>query len=443
MKQLFGLLLGLTLTLTAQAEIIYVDGIYKQSVDGRTWATAFFDLQDGLDWAAATVGSDVVVVAEGLYSPGTTRFDQFIVFDNTTLVGGYIVGNHWRYPTGDVHGTVLSGAIGSPSHSDNCLNVLRIYEHARTVVIQRLKIVDGHGGSPTHLVGFCGGGLFFDKLNYYITPGPSDISLEDIWIDNCFAETIGGGMYYAADSGAELNSESKLSILNLKITNCWSNTTGGASIILQEETADPEYDAVIHNLDISNCGSEGIVGGLGIQANRTNIELVNSQVYNCASSGSYGGFAITASSLNHQASVDITFCTFYNTSGSNNHLGYVGASLLAEVTFTSSILWSGQPSGNDLFAQNLGVSTFNNCFFRTGLPLGGVGSNNVSGDPLLDANLVPQAFSPVINSGSVGPYPDDTFDVDGDKLRKEDVPFDIAGQLRYRLVPDIGAHERQ
>lgn len=77
----------------ARADVIYVDADAAGPVhDGRTWCTAFADLQDGLRAAAESGGAITEVrVANGVYRPDCGSGDRrasFELLNGVSLRGG-------------------------------------------------------------------------------------------------------------------------------------------------------------------------------------------------------------------------------------------------------------------------------------------------------------------------------------------------------------------
>ena len=110
--------------------VIYVNDDATGANDGTSWADAFNDLQDGFLAAAASVGSDEVWVAEGVYKPTAfgDRFASFELPDEVSVLGGFAASS--KQPSlrdSEQYLTVLSGDIGvAGSNFDNSYNVVRV-----------------------------------------------------------------------------------------------------------------------------------------------------------------------------------------------------------------------------------------------------------------------------------------------------------------------------
>lgn len=79
----------IVLDAAAVAHVIYVNAKAAPGGDGSSWAHAFNNLQAGLAAAAASTGSDQIWIAQGTYTPGSSRTDTFTVPDQTSLFGGF------------------------------------------------------------------------------------------------------------------------------------------------------------------------------------------------------------------------------------------------------------------------------------------------------------------------------------------------------------------
>jgi hypothetical protein len=405
------------------------------AADGLSWDTAYTDPQSAFTKADMTAGPDVVVIAEGVYLAGGSPLQCFTVFDGTTVIGGYTVGDSWEKPTGGV--TELSGEIGLRYlNEDNCYNVLTIDPRVKRVTLKNLKVSRGYGGLDGYSLFLepelrSGGGVFYCTQH---TGSPSFITLEDIWIDDCFAWRSGGGMYFHTAS-----SDIKLDILRLRVTKCVAGSSaGGVQIYLEETSPDPDLESTIQNLSVSRCRSGAVSGGLSIEVRDAQAEITNSEVFSNTSVSSAGGLSLKAIAAFARASLVVRFCTFYNNEASNYHTGFAATSLNADLLFESCVFWS-QGSQSELYA-GIGVQVDSSCI-RGGFP---TGSGNISSNPKLGPSLIPLPISPLLDAGSLVAYPNDFFDLDGDGVLRERIPYDFYGRPRYQpSLPDIGAHERQ
>jgi hypothetical protein len=121
--------------------------------DGTSWGTAFDSLQAAI---AAAAPGDEIRIAAGLYQPGATRGDRFLV-QELTLIGSFPAAGG---PVADwtLHPTVLSGDIGSAGDpTDDSFNVV----FAASSTLDGFVIQNGNAdGAPLPGSALQGGGLF-------------------------------------------------------------------------------------------------------------------------------------------------------------------------------------------------------------------------------------------------------------------------------------------
>jgi hypothetical protein len=309
------------------------------AADGLSWDTAYTDPQSAFTKADMTAGPDVVVIAEGVYLAGGSPLQCFTVFDGTTVLGGYTVGDSWEKPTGGT--TELSGEIGLRYlHEDNCYNVLTIDPRVKRVTLRNLKVSRGYGGLDGYSLFLepevrSGGGIFYCTQH---TGSPSFITLEDIWIDDCFAWRSGGGMYFHTAS-----SDIHLDILRLRVTKCVAGTSaGGASIYLEETSPDPDLESTIQGLSVSRCRSGAVTGGLSIEVRDAQAEITNSEVFSNTSVSSAGGLSLKAIAAFARASLVVRFCTFYNNEAANYHTGFAVRAVRGDRCSSELLLYPGR-----------------------------------------------------------------------------------------------------
>ncbi|EFO81529.1 polymorphic outer membrane protein [Oscillochloris trichoides DG-6] len=156
---------------------------------GSSWQDAM-NLTSAL--AAATDG-DVLWVAAGTYTPGTTRTDTFQLKPNVTIYGGF-AGTESDISQRDwvTHRVILSGEIGLPNNpADNSYHVVT---GANGATLDGITIRDGNANveeSPH----FRGGGM------YNVLSSPTLINV--IFEHNTATE--GGGMYNEQSSPTLIN----------------------------------------------------------------------------------------------------------------------------------------------------------------------------------------------------------------------------------------------
>jgi len=125
--------------------IVYVDvDNAKGPWDGKSWATAYRAVQEGID-AAAKAGGGEAWVAKGTYKPTSTtdRAISFQLKSGVALYGGF-KGTEKKRAQRDraKHATVLSGDIGKPG--DNGDNSYHVVKGADNVTIDGFTITGGN-----------------------------------------------------------------------------------------------------------------------------------------------------------------------------------------------------------------------------------------------------------------------------------------------------------
>jgi len=155
----------------------YVDKTAPGGGDGRSWATAFNEIQDAIDAAKQTPDTVYINIAQGVYTPDRGTRDRTAAFDFTTedgqvpdivIVGGLagLLGAHPDEWDPDAHPTVLSGDLladdqpGEINRTDNSICIVRATTFAGRLDFIAISISGGHVGvndgswgvSAVHLV---------------------------------------------------------------------------------------------------------------------------------------------------------------------------------------------------------------------------------------------------------------------------------------------------
>ncbi|MEN8445565.1 MAG: FG-GAP-like repeat-containing protein, partial [Cyanobacteria bacterium J06555_13] len=109
-------------TINSIANVIFVDQTATGSNDGSTWENAHTSLQAAL---AIASNGDEIWLAQGTYTPGTTREDSFEITGDIAIYGGFVGGEASR-SNRDFQSnlTILSGEIGAAGNSDNSYHVV-------------------------------------------------------------------------------------------------------------------------------------------------------------------------------------------------------------------------------------------------------------------------------------------------------------------------------
>jgi len=153
--------------------VVYVSMTGSGRQDGKSWRTAYRDLQRAIDHAWASGGE--VWVAAGVYKPsGKGRESAFRLRAGVAVYGGF-AGTETRREQRDpeLHPTTLSGDIGKPNApSDNCYHVVVGADGARLdgFVVQEGNAdgegFDGKGGGMVNYSGAQQRGPFAPKTGF-------------------------------------------------------------------------------------------------------------------------------------------------------------------------------------------------------------------------------------------------------------------------------------
>ncbi len=133
---------------------------------GQSWHDASGELSDILKNAKA---GDQIWVAKGIYFPtiGNDRTKSFVIKDGVSVLGGFSgKENNADDRKIENNATILSGAIGEKTNSDNSYSIVQISKASHKTVLDGFIIEDGNadgvGGTGDKVR--CGGGLFTDGL---------------------------------------------------------------------------------------------------------------------------------------------------------------------------------------------------------------------------------------------------------------------------------------
>ena len=377
----------------------YVDANALPGGSGLNWSTAFNDLQEALDSAAASEGYvNEIWVAIGTYTPaqpGGDRTATFQLISGVVLYGGFAGGEtspDQRDPEANV--TVLSGDLNGDDGPDFTHNEENSHHVVTGSGCDENAIVDG----------------------FTITGGNANIS--------AYPYGWGAGMYTQAGSPT---------LIACTLTRNTVRYLGGGMF------NDNSSPTLINCVFAGN--SAGNDGGAMLNY-RGGPVLVNCTFSGNSSGGDGGGIYNSSSSS-----------TFINCVFTGNLAGEYGGGLYGfngSSTLSNCILWGNSDSGGtDESAQICeGTPSINYCCVQgwTG-NLGGVG--NIGDAPLFvdgdgpdgvfgteDDDLRVSPGSPCIDAGDNDAVPADYFDLDNDGDTDERLPYDLDGHARFVDDPD-------
>ncbi|MFN8323548.1 MAG: choice-of-anchor Q domain-containing protein [Chitinophagales bacterium] len=419
---------------------LYVDQSVTTSGNGETWATAYKELSEALQKAAACPNITTINVAAGTYKPlhkpylsnGNTittpdpRDATFHILTNLAVYGGHPTGGGTRDIAANL--TTLSGDIGN---NGNAYHVVLITNgtFSEQVTIDGFTITDGKadGGGKIEVSVFNQSSFSVDQHSgggIYTCSGITTISNNNITGNTSGSD--GGGIYtFIGDN----------TISNNIISGNSANGGDGGGIKCFNSNSTISNNTVSGNL-------AGIDGG-GIKCFNSNSTISNNTVSGNLAVIDGGGIETTNGSntlsnntlSRNEAEHGGGICTDYgNNTLSNNTLsrntaGTDGGGIYTnggKNTISNNILWNNNAAGSSSIAEadygrgNNTTNTFTNNLLQlqqteyTGAnenDLGSGATGNLfavdpkfvnANDPNVDAGLQLQAGSPAINAGITG-----------------------------------------
>ena len=300
--------------------------------DGRSWATAFCDLQEAL--AVAYLGAEEVWVAEGTYRTAGDgdRRRSFRLLAGLALYGGF-AGTEERREERDWRGneTILSGDLGGPLGEAG--NAYHVVVGADRAALDGFTVadgcadgagIDGHGAgllcynavSPvvrncrlTRLRAHEGGAVYAYNL--------SSPSFEDCDFDDCHAE-LGGAVVARVGACPSLR--------GCRFTACTARWRGGA--VQVDYGSGPSFRDCVFD----TCKSGGHGGALHLESVAAQIGVIETTIEDCAfvaNSAAQRGGAIGAADASEPL---VTRCTF-----EGNEAGTGGGAIAADQRVTVTL----------------------------------------------------------------------------------------------------------
>jgi len=260
--------------------------------DGKSWATAFRTIQEGLD-AAERTGAEVWV-AEGTYypTPTTDRTVSFQLKPGVTLYGGF-KGNELARDQRDwlKNVTILSGDIGR--QGDNSHSSYHVVKGAPYAAINGFTITGGNadGDAPYDRKG--GGMINYDNasvtvMNCIFTGNSADEggaiynwNLSSPTLVNC---TFSGNT--ARKNGGAIVNRNGCSpaVNNCTFTKNYAKLRGGAMFM------DYGSNPILNNCAFAENSSDGHGGGMYTYNKASQIGVTRPVVTNCAFNGNSAKF---------------------------------------------------------------------------------------------------------------------------------------------------------
>ncbi|HVZ92930.1 MAG TPA: dockerin type I domain-containing protein [Phycisphaerales bacterium] len=489
----------LSLTVGARAQpVLYVRAEAPPAGDGASWTTAFNDLQDALDRARTTAGTNEIWVAQGVYKPDRATGARTTTFDlvNGVALRGGFAGTEASINERDIpaHPTTLSGDIGVPNNpADNSLHVVTFTSTGTSSTLDGFIISGGQAdvmGGTNDL----GAGLLFRAINSTLLVSNclfrdstarqgagiysrfGTLELNDCDFDHNIATSDGGAVWAQnfltmrrcniANSNAAFGAGLWFCCGNGRVEDCSFRAgfaTNGGGVFASS--------GVLHIVRSTITGNSASLGGGVYSASM--LTMVSSLLAgNFAGSGAGAYLQGAGTIVNgvvsrnfatnsgggvfNEGNAVLKQCTFVSNMAIISGGGLHTATLSAIVD--NSILWDNTDSvGSGEVAQVRRVSgalTMNSCCVKNWSgTIAGAGS--FGADPRLTGAAGPDGQlgtpddapqlggdSPCIDRGNNLLVPNDTADADSDGDVTEFLPIDRAGDTRFRddtQTPDQGA----
>ena len=377
----------------ASSSFIYVKADATGANNGTSWVDAYTELQSAL--SAATNGNQIWVAA-GTYYPtsGPDRTATFTLQNDIAIYGGF-TGTETLLVERDpsINVTILSGDIGILGDtSDNSYHVITGGGTNNTAVLDGFTVTAGNANGTTN-PNFRGGGMYNNN---------SSPSLRNMAFSGNSASNSGGGIFNnssnpvltnvifsnntsAREGGGMGNENSGPSLTNVAfITNTASNYGGG---MFNAGSAIP----VLMNVTFRGNTATTFGGGMYNLVNNASLTNVTFSE-NTATEG--GGM------FNDDSSPSLTNVTFSGNTATGNAGGaiwnYSGDS---DPIIKNSIFWGNSTE----FDTADGNPVISDSIVAGGCPAGGVCTNVIDADPLLDTLADNGGFTQTMSLGAGSP----------------------------------------
>ena len=366
--------------------------------DGRTWASAFTDLQSALTYPRSQSVTEIWVAA-GTYKP-TTGTDRSVSFrpllSNVKIYGGF-VGTETALSqrpainplTGQPSSTTLSGDIGTPGETgDNSYHVLANSGLSATAVLDGFVITGGNANGRAY-PSAQGGAILNEGSNLAIT--------------NCSLQANQGII-----GGAIANNSSNPTISNCNLQGNQATQSGGA--ISNSGSSPILTNCMLQNNQASNGGA--MTNGNTCNPILTNCTLQNNQAYRNGGAiyNIFGSPVLTNCVLqNNQASVGgaihnsqcsptLTNCTLQNNQATAD--GGAIYNTQTTLTLTGCTLQGNQGDEGGAISNSNSSAALDRCLLQDNRATSGGAILNFSTSPTL-TNCILRTNQATSNGGAV------------------------------------------
>ncbi|MCB0170954.1 MAG: choice-of-anchor D domain-containing protein, partial [Anaerolineae bacterium] len=243
---------------TCPAALIYVDQNAAGNNTGDSWADAFTDLQDGLSLAEVCAPIEVWI-ATGVYTPGLSQSDTFVLTSGVAVYGGFAATETLRTERDwEANVTVLSGDIDGNDATDSSgvvtdtvyINGSNNYHIVTGSGTDSSAILDGFTLTAGQANSTGGGGMYNNN---------GSPNLTNITFSGNDAANKGGAMYNGNDSSPSLS--------NVVFSSNASDDDGGA---MYNNGSSPSLSSVTFS-DNSSFGHGGAMYNINSHPHLSNV----------------------------------------------------------------------------------------------------------------------------------------------------------------------------
>ncbi len=348
---------GDTVRLLIVAPLCFVDASATGANDGSGWTDAYVDLQDAL----ANTACVEIWVANGVYTPGTSDTDSFVINRAVAVYGGF-AGNETSRSQRDpgTHITILSGDIDDNDSNSDGNHIDETWNDTQGNNSLHVVTIDGTATPITASTVLDG---------FVITGGNAD--------DNNWPDSSGGGLWCTARSSGNCSPV----LRELVFSGNQSATYGGAMYV---DGAAGQANPTVSASTFSGNRSKG--GGaifINAQGSLSNMTVTNVTFVGNEAASLYGG-AIWRIATGGSGQLVVNNATFSNNSA------FGGGAIANQdspdgLVVTNSIFWGNHVTsfGPAIVQLNTSSATVAYSVIPGGCPAGSTCNNIVTADPLL------------------------------------------------------------